>query len=318
MLPFGRTNPYPSRCRSSLPATSRSRVARNSCTGMRHSPRIELLRRPRRLLQRRLRQRPLLELRLHQFAARRNPRQLLQQQPSLAPSAQPQLAHQLLITRALPRRALNAPDQSHGQSADTVSSPSIRAYRAPLTATKSPMLPLSIQTPWAQLFSIPTACSSVVPGGTSVKSDFTSSSCVPDRLEEQRMAADVHMRLRDLPVSRRHFSPLDIERAARLDPSPAARTRSFTSSISLPLNVLMRCRGLSPPAFRSSPPSPAPPYPADRSSASACNESVIASGVSLSTFHTNASGIRFSSSIALLSSCAPFCLCFACSAADRG
>jgi hypothetical protein len=28
-------------------------------------------------------------------------------------------------------------------------------------------------------FSISTACSSVVPGGTSVKSDFTSSSCCP-------------------------------------------------------------------------------------------------------------------------------------------
>src|ERR1035441_8922309 len=37
-LPFGRTKPYPSRCRSSFPATSRSRVARNSCPPRRSPP----------------------------------------------------------------------------------------------------------------------------------------------------------------------------------------------------------------------------------------------------------------------------------------
>ena len=42
---------------------------------------------PSRLLKRRPWQRPLFELRLHQFPTRRNPRQLLQQQTPLAPAA---------------------------------------------------------------------------------------------------------------------------------------------------------------------------------------------------------------------------------------
>ena len=66
---------------------------------------------PLRLFRSRRRQTPLHAVRLHQLPARRNPRKLLQQQPTLAPAAQAQLANQLLIPRAMPRRAFNQPHQ---------------------------------------------------------------------------------------------------------------------------------------------------------------------------------------------------------------
>src|SRR6185437_6973166 len=56
-------------------------------------------------------QSPLLRIQLHQLAASRYPRQLLQQQPALASAAQPQLADKLLIARAMPRRALDPANQ---------------------------------------------------------------------------------------------------------------------------------------------------------------------------------------------------------------
>ena len=128
----------------------------------------------RRLLEGRRRQRPLLRLGLHQLAARGDPRQLLQQQTPLAPAAQPQLADQLFVSRAMSRRALNAPDQL-----------AVRLWVRSLRHQLRDIPRLNRALSRAQLyyfaaaFSSPTACSSVVPGGTSVNSVFTSSSCSP-------------------------------------------------------------------------------------------------------------------------------------------
>ena len=50
---------------------------------------------------------PVLAVQLDQFAARGQPRQLLQQQTPLASAAQAQFAHQLLVSGLLPGRARN-------------------------------------------------------------------------------------------------------------------------------------------------------------------------------------------------------------------
>ena len=83
------------------------------------------------------RQTPLLICRLHQLPTSRNPRQLLQQQPPLAPTTQPQLPNQLFISRPMSRPSVQSAASSHDQSADKVSVPSSQSIQK----TKGPYRP---------------------------------------------------------------------------------------------------------------------------------------------------------------------------------
>ena len=72
----------------------------------------------------------MLIRRLHQLPPSRDPRQLLQQQPPLATTAETQLTHQLLIPGPMPGRALNQPQYLSIRLGVRVCAISLRAYRA--------------------------------------------------------------------------------------------------------------------------------------------------------------------------------------------